>query len=125
MEILRGIRDTYDRDVANEDEDPDVIAAVMENSGVAVPLHNPSYKRAFRDRDIVANIESKKSMFRWADGTSTVVNWNFRERYLDEYTREELPHAEIKAAIVDEMGLVQPKRVGWCEVCRGHEGSRC
>ena len=44
-------------------------------------------------------------MFKWLDGREQPTRWRFRDSYADEYTREPMPHAHVKDAIVDEMSF--------------------
>ena len=74
-----------------------------ENSGFTHLQEETSHARAFADQDLLAGIKSETTLFKYADGTTAPVNWNFRDVYRDEYTTEPLPDAQIRHAIVDEM----------------------
>lgn len=38
-----------------------------------------------------------------ADGSTSEIDWAFKDVYRDKYTRETLPDAQIREAIIDKM----------------------
>ena len=62
-----------------------------------------THERDFQDKDRLATISNNNSTLKMADCTATPVRWNFRDVYKDEYTAEELPTAQLREAIVDEL----------------------
>ena len=53
--------------------------------------------------NIAASIPDRQCMFRYVDGTESKLNLTFRDLYKDEYTGEELPQAQIREAIHEEL----------------------
>ena len=78
--------------------------------------YDPSCAQPLNDRDVVAAVQSTVSMFHFLDGRSVPVSWSFKERYLDEYTQEPLPDAQIQAAIVDELEYVNAEVWGGVDI---------
>ena len=80
LEVLRGIRDTADHVEAQTPDDVQMAYAAMENSGFAGYNVSPStYSEVFRDEAIAAAIQSQNSVFRWDNGSTTPICWNFKE----------------------------------------------
>ena len=77
-----------------------------QKSGFTHLQEETSHASDFADRDILAGTEAQTTLFKFANGTTAPVNWNFRDTYRDEYTAEPLPDAQIRHAFVDEMRYV-------------------
>ena len=104
LEILRGIRDTYDLEHASQEENLPVDNNIVAQSiGFGNAPDGRTWAAEFRDRYLACAAQTTSSTFKCADGTSTQINWDFKDEYKDQYTSEVLPKGEIRAAIVDEM----------------------
>ena len=64
---------------------------------------DPSWHRMLEDRDLVAAIEARTSTFKFANGKHVPIRWTFKDKYIDEYTQEELPAVHIQDVIIDEL----------------------
>ena len=104
LEILRGIRDTDDALVASEEEISDVTASVTAaHSGFAEAGLSHDFERQFHDQDVAYSISATPGNFKFADGSTQKVDWKVKERYVDEYTGEDLPVPQVHEAVVDEL----------------------
>ena len=125
---IRGMRDAADEahnDSHQEKNHPAIVAAVSSSSSFksAYAAHashrsilmeyEQSWQQLLEDRDRVAARKSKKSMFKYADGTSVPVNWVSRDVHKDQYTQEPLPDAQSQEAIVDEPAYVNEHVREW------------
>ena len=63
----------------------------------------PSWSQLLDGADHVASVNARRSAFTFAGGRTVPAEWNFRDTYKGEYTQEELPTAQTREAIVDEL----------------------
>ena len=113
LEILRGMRDTADRDpgimpadsadVAMETSGDNVSNLSVKNSSFNSVEFDKTWAFEFKDRDVAAATQSTKSEFTMASGKKIPIAWDFKSTYKDEDTSEELPETQIRAAIADEL----------------------
>ena len=67
---------------------------------ISVP-HPATWTELCEKQDKLAAIGDLKTKFKYVDGTEATINYNFKDRYVDEYTGEDLPLEETKAAIAN------------------------
>ena len=48
-------------------------------------------------------MQEKASVFKYLDGSTQNVQWEFKEQYRDEYTNDPLPEPQVHDAIKDEL----------------------
>ena len=113
VEILKGMRDHADQDLLRLDEENSIMQATMLNSGFSntnstADLYKPSIDLDIQRLGIVNAISNNSLQLTFTDGTTKThnVGQHFKETYLDEYTREELPRDLIQKAMIDEMDYV-------------------
>ena len=103
--MLRGMCDTADAgaEPANLEEDaPQTAAATLAcESTVPVPAQK-ALATELRAKDIEAQLEKTTTPFRYSDGTVVQLTPKWKERYVDEYTCEELPKPFVQEALLDE-----------------------
>lgn len=105
-EILRGMRDTADQEEAEdkpEEQHQQVMNAMLASHCTdPVPAHK-EVSTKIRAQDIENKLSKAKIMFRYADGTTASLTPKWKDKYVDEYTSEELPVAFAKDALLDEL----------------------
>ena len=102
--ILRGMRDTADAEELDEVEDVAMKAA----TNIAGCLHDVpacTIKAAYEAADLNHKNAQRKVKFKFLDGSTKLIDLDphFQEVYKDEYTTEQLPREQTKAAIYDEL----------------------
>ena len=101
--ILRGIRDHADAQEGNldQEEQRDLVHAVQNSTFPARPTtchqHNTN-------EDQLQKNTKQTDVAKYLDGSSKRITYNnVKDRYLDEYTNEEMDMPQTQAAIIDEM----------------------
>ena len=105
LNILRGMRDTADLAWRSSHEED---ASVMEATAMAGALRNePTFNlaAAMKDEAVRDAVKKFELTVKFADGSQRTVNpdGHVKDRYLDEYTNEVLPHGHAQAGIVNEL----------------------
>ena len=102
--ILRGMRDTADAEEVDEVEDV-VMRAAMNSAGCLHDVPACSIKAAYQSADLNHKNTQRKVKFIFLNGYTKIVDLdpNFRDVYKDEYTTEQLPREQTKAAMYDEL----------------------
>ena len=108
MEILRGIRDTADREAKEETNDENSVLLQPLSTGLAPRMGELSMVALASKEEIDATNAKARSWIPVKDDVANGLDVSFAEssfktRYLDEYTREELPLHLVKAAMIDEL----------------------
>ena len=64
---------------------------------------HPTWAKLCAARDKQEAVDKLSTKLKRTDGTECKVNYVFKDRYVDEYTGEELPLQETKEAIANEL----------------------
>ena len=102
-EILRGIRDTADHE---EDWDDSLGKDVENATKVAGCFHDVkdiNLGAVYKAEDAMAKTENLSVKFKHDKGRSEVRKLEFKERYKDEYTGEDLPMGYVREAMREEL----------------------
>ena len=106
-QILRGMRDTADAEV-KENEYSAEMAEAMVSAYLMQDQSSPalmSLVAAYRESDLAQSNSKRKVIFKYLDGreVSLSLDGNFKPQYKDEYTNEVLPFESAKDAMLDEL----------------------
>ena len=105
------MRDTADHVHGVEDAGGECAGDVVSmndvhNLGFAHVSGDNTHARNLAGSDILAAFDNDSSDFKMANAKHVPITWKFRDTYTDEYMAEELPSAQTRAAIIDEMKYV-------------------
>ena len=106
LAILRGMRDEADakHDVDDNVDVTDGCTKLMQLAAAQLSVpQSSSWAKLCATQTSLAAVSDLKTKFKHVNGTESTINYVFKDRYVDEYTGEELPLAETKAAIANEL----------------------
>ena len=103
--ILRGMRVTADAEAQEpktDESEPRVTCATLQAQHVP-SSHTQATATAIKAKELEAKMSSVKIPFRFADGRKVELEPQWKARYLDEYTNDELPLPFTQEAMADEL----------------------
>ena len=102
-DIIRGMRDTADAEEKWGDECHEDVSAAMVTAGLFQDVKQTSVAAAYMAEDAAAATENLTIKVKYANGRTATTNLVFKDRYVDEYTREDLPIGHVRTAMHDEL----------------------